>query len=211
MSQSLSKTSLSFFLLIACMIVILAVISLQNIYRVSSSDSAIRIFQPAAKIDDRREIVLFRVKNTIDLQEGFKEAALNSVKLPFVFDYRLEDPQQREWFRNEVLAYGSQRIELRYNTLLEQFSLTRALASDDNSTLVETFPDLNSAMNFLLTANTYPLELGTPLSDGEVGEFLLKVRLRLDIDALPAPLQPYAYGNQGWGLDSNWVDWSVRI
>lgn len=198
-------------MLLVVAILVTAGVALQSIYQVSARETAIRIDEPSAKIDDRREIVLFRVKNTVDLQEGFKEAALNSVTLPFVFDFRLEDPSNRQWFRNALLAADAQFVELRYNTLLEQFVLTRTLASDDEFTQVENFPDLTSAMSFLLTANTYALQLQTSLPEAAKTTLLLKVRLRLDVDSLPSPLQPYAYASNGWGLDSDWVDWSVRI
>lgn len=211
MKRSLSRTSVSFFALLVVVILCTAGIALQSVYQVSAIDSAIHINEPSAKIDDRREIVLFRVKNTIKLQEEFKEAALNSVTLPFVFDFRLENPNDRQWFRNALLAADSQHISVRYNTLLERFVLTRTLASDSEFTQVENFPDLNSAMSFLLTANTYALQLQEPLPEAATTTLLLKVRLRLDVDSLPSPLQPYAYASNGWGLDSDWVDWSVRI
>jgi hypothetical protein len=40
--------------------------------------------------------------------------------------------------------------------------------------------------------------------------YVLDVRVSLDIESLPAPLRPVAYTSLDWHLNSGWTTWTVK-
>jgi hypothetical protein len=41
-------------------------------------------------------------------------------------------------------------------------------------------------------------------------KYVVRVRARLDVEALPSPLRPLAYLTAPWQLDSDWYQWPLR-
>jgi hypothetical protein len=48
---------------------------------------------------------------------------------------------------------------------------------------------------------------GSAAGQVPAGKYRGRLRLRLDIEALPAPLRPIAYISPSWRLSSGWYEW----
>lgn len=178
----------------------------------TSAPSYIRLFDPTAKIDEDREVLVFRMKNELKLSSDIVEALNNSVPLAFMMEYRLVDQARATWLDDAILGEDAYKLTLSYNPLLEQYIIERYLVSEPENFFTDNYPDLNSAMRYFVTAKTFPLVLNKPLNEATDNmQLVLQVRVHLDVEQLPAPLQPYAFASKHWDVDSDWVNWTIKL
>ncbi|EIJ41652.1 hypothetical protein BegalDRAFT_0740 [Beggiatoa alba B18LD] len=100
------------------------------------------------------------------------------------------------WWDNQIASLR-QRYQLRYYPLNQQYVVLYL-----NTGIQETFLTLNAALSSLGNLKDFPLLDKTLIQ--EENHYQVYLQLRLDIEALPAPLRPIAYFSSGWLLDSEW-------
>ncbi|WP_161575445.1 DUF4390 domain-containing protein [Beggiatoa leptomitoformis] len=100
------------------------------------------------------------------------------------------------WWDNTVASLR-QRYQLRYYPLSQQYVVLYL-----NTGIQETFLTLTAALNALGNLKEFPLLDKTLVQSSN--HYQVYLQLRLDIEALPAPLRPIAYFSSGWRLDSEW-------
>lgn len=76
------------------------------------------------------------------------------------------------------------------------------------SEIRESLTSLSEALKQLGSLNELKLPLEQTLPPEE--DYSLKLRVNLDIEALPAPLRPVAYTSLAWYLNSGWTTWKVQ-
>ncbi len=76
------------------------------------------------------------------------------------------------------------------------------------SEMRESLTSLSEALKQLGSLNELKLPLEQTLTPEE--DYSLKLRVNLDIEALPAPLRPVAYTSLAWHLNSGWTTWKVQ-
>lgn len=134
----------------------------------------------------------------INLTFAAQQALTRGVPLYFVGEFMLT--RSRWYWLDEEIFQGEQTVKLSYNVLTRQYRLSRG-------TLFQNFASYEDALKVLARQRTaiIPAEL----MDKE-GNYIVAVRLRLDVTHLPLPLQVNALAGRDWALDSDWYRWMIR-
>lgn len=134
----------------------------------------------------------------INLTFAAQQALTRGVPLYFVGEFMLT--RSRWYWLDEEIFRGEQTVKLSYNVLTRQYRLSRG-------TLFQNFASYEDALKVLTRQSTaiIPAEL----MDKE-GDYIVAVRLRLDVTHLPLPLQVNALAGRDWALDSDWYRWMIR-
>jgi len=133
---------------------------------------------------------------------GEAEAALDN-GVPLTIELRLEVLQPRWWWWDAEVAEFSNRYRIRYHALSRRFVLT-----DMNSGESRSFSRLDPLLQALSEVKGLMVMPESALSPGET--YQARLRVRLDTDALPQPLQAVAYMSPQWRLQSDWYTWQVE-
>ncbi|ABI57965.1 DUF4390 domain-containing protein [Alkalilimnicola ehrlichii MLHE-1] len=130
------------------------------------------------------------------------EAALDN-GVPLTLELRLEIVQPRWWWWDAEVVNFSNRYRIRYHALSRRFVLT-----DLNSGESRSFARLDSLLRALSEVEGLLVAREEDLSAGE--RYQVRLRVRLDTEALPQPLQAVAYMSPQWRLQSDWYTWHVE-
>jgi hypothetical protein len=128
------------------------------------------------------------------------DALHNSV--PLTLELQIKVTRERDWLWDQEVASLQQRYQIRYYPLTEQY-----LVSNLNTGVAQGYRSLDGALSALGDIKGFPLLDDSLLQPGE--RYLAHLRVRLDIESLPAPLRPLAYLSSGWRLSSKWYSWRL--
>ena len=138
------------------------------------------------------------------LNAATEEALHNGIPLEILID--IEFVRSRWWWTNKLIADWTLRRRLSFHALSRQYLVSTPTLNQPT----ESFGSLEQALQH--TANLARLELPlTPKKqiDAE-SNHLLRLRARLDIEALPTVMRPLAYASPSWRLNSGWTSWPVQ-
>ena len=139
----------------------------------------------------------------IDYQ--FSDAALealrNGVPLIVLLDIKVE--QERSWWLNKTIAELQQGYLLLYHALTEKY-----IVNNLNSGAQENYDQLSTALNALGKLKDLPILDAQLATKGN--RYLVRLRTRLDLESLPAPMRPLAYISSSWHLESDWYKWPLQ-
>ena len=136
----------------------------------------------------------------LNFSQESTEALENGVAL--TVQYEMEVRRVRPWLWNPGVARLEARYQLALHALSEQY-VVRNL----NLGTTQSFPTLAAARGALGQVQHFPLVDANLLDRGT--SYRWRMRARLDIAALPAPLRPFAYLSQLWQHDSHWYEWPL--
>ena len=122
--------------------------------------------------------------------------------VPITLVMELEVERERSYLWNESIAMLTQRFVLQYHALSRQY-----LVINLNTGVQQSFYNRLSAEFALGELRNLPV-LDSKLLDPEE-EYLARMQVRLDIEALPSPLRPWAYFSSSWRLTSKWLEWPL--
>lgn len=139
----------------------------------------------------------------IDYQ--FSDAALealrNGVPLIVLLDIKVE--QERSWWLNRTIAELQQGYLLLYHALTEKY-----IVNNLNSGAQENYDQLSTALTALGKIKNLPILDAQLAKPGQ--HYLVRLRARLDLESLPAPMRPLAYISSDWRLESDWYRWPLQ-
>lgn len=150
----------------------------------------------AARVEDGRFIVDARLE--IRLNRSTLEALENGVTLEFELETRLMRPR-RLWWDAQVVT-STRRFLLTRHALADGYTLNEPGADQQ-----QTFKNIDEALSAL--GDVRDFVAGKAAADDTVKKYRARLRLRLDIEALPAPLRPIAYVSPSWRVSSGWYEW----
>jgi hypothetical protein len=127
----------------------------------------------------------------------FEEALQKGVPLYFALDFELSRPRWY-WFDEKALTYSIQ-YRVAWNALTRQYRVASGV-------LTLTFNTLDEVQRFLSRVTAREIARRDQLSSGT--RYDAAVRLRLDGNQLPKPLQLNALTSREWTLQSEWFRWS---
>lgn len=162
----------------------------------------------AAARDIKVEAVSSRIENghfvldaqlDVHLTDSTREALENGVTLEFELDTRLLRPR-RFWWDGELLT-ATRRFLLSRHALADGY-----LVSEPGTDRQQTFKEIDDALRGLGALEAYDAGRIDQVPAGK--HFRGRLRLRLDIEALPAPLRPIAYVSPSWRVSSGWYEWT---
>ena len=123
--------------------------------------------------------------------------------VPLVVELQIEVKRHRSWLWNERKTRLAQRYQLSYHALTEQY-----LVKNLNSAAQQNLPSAEAAISALGQVMDLPLLDKRLLAVGE--NYTVRLRARLDLDALPTPLRLPAYFSPQWRLTSEWYTWPLQ-
>ncbi len=135
---------------------------------------------------------------------GKAERALDKgIPLSVVIDVDLLRHRHILW--DSSITSWSLHRSLRFHALSRKY-----LVSGAGTDSYGNFSSLRDALAYLgdIDALRLPLRVRKPLPAG--ADYRVRLRVYLDIGALPSPLQPLAYASPAWHLNSGWTTWSVE-
>ncbi len=152
--------------------------------------------------DTRLEQEVYRLDARVAYQ--FSQAAMDALHsgVPLTIELQMEVLQRRSWVWDLSVAALRQLYRLEYHALARQY-----LVVNLNSGEFRSFPTRSAATEFLGRVRDFPLLDHSLLQPGE--SYYARIRARLDIEALPAPLRPVAYLSPEWRLASEWYSWPL--
>ena len=139
-----------------------------------------------------------------DVEYHFSDESLQALNngIPLTISLEIEVQRSRNYWLDEDVAELEQRYQIFYHALSGQF-----LVQNQNSSATRIYPSLAITLFNLGQIRDLPL-LDEKLIDADE-QYELELRVRLDIEALPAPLRPLAYVSPAWRLASDWYTWSL--
>jgi hypothetical protein len=117
-------------------------------------------------------------------------------------DVLVEIRRRRKWLWDPVVSSHRLGFRLQHHPLTGAYVVTEPVSGTRHE-----FPDANEALRWLGSIRNYHL-LNAALLDA-TERYDGYIMARLDIDALPAPLQPVAYISPKWRAESEWLSWEL--
>lgn len=153
-------------------------------------------------VDAKRVGRTIRVKARLDLSltDAADQALSYGVPLIVVNEIEL---LRKGWLWDHVAQRISERHRLRYYALSGQYVL------DGDKSSLSAFRTASDALKTISSATAsfkVPGRTGGHSSDG----YVIAVRSRIDINALPAPLRPTALFSPQWQISSDWTQWPIN-
>jgi len=145
----------------------------------------------------------YQLQAQIDYQlsEEAQEALVNGV--PLTLEVHLQLRRAGAWVWEADILDQRLRYEIRFQALGEVYQVTN-LQSDSK----QNFSTQAAALKALGNLSGIPLVLQQQLTKGET--YTLSMRAKLDMEALPLPLRPFAYLDSDWRLESEWKEWHLK-
>ena len=156
-------------------------------------------------IDDARtrienDILLLDASATFEFSNDALEALTSGI--PLFIELDLTISRVRKFLWDSELLTTHRRYSIEYHALTKKFLVGDAITGERRA-----FAELEPAM----------AELGRirDLAIAEAGDIDLAdrndcaLRLRLDLESLPAPMIPLAYLSPGWHMSSGWYRWQI--
>lgn len=140
----------------------------------------------------------------LSLSEEAVAALGNGVPLVLLTDLELVHNRPLLWDR--IVARWRLRAEIRYHALSGRFVLSRSGRAEP-----ETFLTAQEAI--AQVGRMRRLRFSLPAGHDELAgdqRYEVGMRVRLDIEALPAPLRPLAYVSPAWRMNSSWTRWPTE-
>ena len=158
-----------------------------------------------ASVQPRATGKILHVNGNLDLPltPKVEEAISKGIPIQLVIELRLY--RQRPLIWDERIENWTVRRELSYHALSGQYLIGGISTASANR---ESFTALNEALTELGTLDDLTLSMNAPLMAD--AQYRLRVRVRLDVEALPPLLRPVAYTSSDWNLDSEWTAWKVQ-
>ena len=141
----------------------------------------------------------------LNLSTKAEEALDKGIPLNVVINVDLLRHRRILW--DQSIASWSLRRSLRFHALSREYLVSGAGVAADG---YGNFSSLQDALAYLGKLNALRLPLGGHKPIPAAGDYRLRLRVYLDIGALPSPLQPLAYASPAWHLSSGWTTWSVE-
>lgn len=155
-----------------------------NDITVMSATLSSRAYQPAGLYLD--------VNIEFDLPRSVQDALNRGIPLYFVTDFSIQS--ERWYWVNKPLVETSLMTRLSYSPLTRQYRLSRGGLSQSFDSLSETLAILKSLHGWRVSDN--------PIIESP-NNCVAEVRIRLDTEQLPLPLQ-VTIGENDWDLRSEW-------
>ena len=122
--------------------------------------------------------------------------------VPITFKLNVEIFRPRKWLWDKVISEHAHRYQLSYHALTQQYLVTNISSGIQNS-----YSSREIAMLTMGRINNLPLVAATALPQDT--ELMARIKVSLDINALPTPMRPWAYISADWSLSSEWYTWEI--
>ena len=156
-----------------------------------ANDISIMSCHLSARGGDRPGLYL-NLNVEFDLPRSVQDALHRGIPLYFITEFSLE--QKRWYWVDKDFAHASLTSRLSYSPLTRQYRLSRGGLS-------QSFDSATDALLILKSLHGWRVATEPGLENPE--DFVAEVRVRLDTEQLPLPMQ-VTIGDNDWDLSSDW-------
>jgi hypothetical protein len=168
--------------------------------RAGAANFSVKTAQPY--LNDR--IVHVDARIDLPVNPRIEEALSKGIPIDVVIDIGMV--KHRWWWWNRVITDRTLRRRIQFHALSRQYLVSGLLEND----VSESFGSLSQALVQAGTLDDYKLFL-TPKKEIEADvRYLLMLRARLDIEALPMLMRPLAYATPSWRRSTGWTEWPIE-
>ena len=141
-----------------------------------------------------------------DLPIGAKieEALGKGIPIDVVIDVNMV--KHRWWWRNRPVTDMVLRRRIQFHALSRQYLVSGLQAREPS----ESFGTLAQALAHAGTLDEFTIALTAKKEIEADARYLLLLRARLDIEALPMLMRPLAYATPSWRLNTGWTEWPIE-
>jgi hypothetical protein len=165
---------------------------------VYASDITIR----KARMEIVNDMFLVNADASFNFSDDARDALNSGIPIFIDLDIRITRPRKYLWDSKLITAHRKYSIER--HALSEQFILTDLITGDRSL-----HGSLDLAIEALGKIRGLPLAEASEID--QKSSYEVSLRLRLDIESLPAPLIPLAYISPGWHMSSGWYRWKADL
>ena len=173
-------------------------------YQAGSGMVKIRDFEKLNNGTLKKVDLMLSMKSDIVMSDEQEQMLLNGIPLTFVYDIRIQERGFWSFWHGNNYAKEI-RYLLFYHGLSKQF-----VVRDIETKKQHSYPTLSLA----LLSISMPTNIEFRITDDNgihIEHFKGQAKLWLDIEALPTPLRIPAYLSKNWWLNSNWLQWELKI
>lgn len=127
--------------------------------------------------------------------DAVHSALANGVPLTMKLEVEIIEP--RRWWWDRRVETLERRYVLRHHALTEQYVLRNLSTGRQQS-----YEELAQALEALGTIARLPISEEHSASSDK--QYYARLRVQLDVEALPVPLRPRAYLQSAWAFSSDW-------
>ena len=140
-----------------------------------------------------------------EIEYRFTERVLEALSngVPITLEVHVQLRRKGAWVWERDLVDFRSRYQIRYHALASVYQVVDMQSGDRQNFATE-----SAALAALGNIAALPLINKDDLEPFE--RYVLAVKTRLDIEALPLPLRPIAYVTPSWNLDSEWSKWRLQ-
>ncbi|CAA9889285.1 conserved hypothetical protein [Candidatus Methylobacter favarea] len=140
-----------------------------------------------------------------DINYQLSPRAMDALKngVPLFWTVQVKVQQQRNYLWDRIIVNKKIRYRIQYHALLNMYRVR-----NENGGEVFNYSTLPAALDFMSTVRDFYLMDKTEIASGK--DYLAKMKVKLDREALPLPLRPIAYANPQWYLSSAWYVWPLK-
>lgn len=165
-----------------------------------AADFKVKNAQPF--ISDRNLHVNARLD--LPLNARTEEALSKGIPIDIVIEINML--KQRSWWRDRTVTDMVLRRRIQFHALSRQYRVS----SLNGRQPAESFGSLTLALAHAGALEEFIIPL-SPKKEIEPGaRYLLQLRARLDIEALPMLMRPLAYSMPSWRLNTGWTEWPIE-
>lgn len=158
-------------------------------------------FQRIALTLSEEGLILLDAEIAYDLNDTVSEALENGV--PLTFETHVQMRHAKAWIWEKDIIDHRLRTVLRYRPLSGLYELRNLQGNDSLS-----FATRTAALRALGRVVAMPIIERDKLDLDR--EYLVRVEVKLDIEALPLPMRPMAYLKSDWSISSESWEWRLR-
>lgn len=149
----------------------------------------------------RGEVYLVDIGLNLQIDANIINALQHGVSLDI--DIEMEVRQERKWLWNKLVQEATLHYQLQHHPLSDDY-----LVVNPEERSRRQFQTLDQALDYLSSIKDYTLvEAGKLSADNS---YIGLVKAEVNIEELPAPLQPATYVSSQWHLESQWYEWPIK-
>ncbi|WP_307734223.1 DUF4390 domain-containing protein [Massilia sp. erpn] len=157
---------------------------------VRAADETVEITR--AYIEAAEEGYRLSAAYSFDLNHGLEEALQSGIQL--YFTTAIEFTRRRWYWFDEKAVVAKRTTRIAYNVLTRQYHVNVI------GSVQQSFPSLDDALFFIRRPNRWVVAPRGTLKVGEI--YNVTLRMGMDRDYLPKPIQVNAFNNSEWRLEN---------
>lgn len=180
---------------------VLLTLTLLTAPRADAANFSVKFAQ--AHLNDR--VLHVDARFDLPVNPRIEEALSKGIPIDVVIELNMV--KHRWWWRNRLVTDTVVRRRIQFHALSRQY-LVSGMREDDSS---ESFGSLSQALAHAGTLDEFKLFLTAKKEIEADARYLLMLRARLDIEALPMLMRPLAYATPSWRRNTGWTEWPIEL